>query len=77
MAYPVVARPERSREGAFDLQMQANRASLPWHIRKLRRIRRSAWLAILLLMPIHIALSANGPASALATSLPIHSENYQ
>ena len=29
MAYHVVARPERSREGAFDLHMQSNRSAMP------------------------------------------------
>jgi uncharacterized membrane protein len=29
MAYHVVARPDRSREGAFDLHMQANRSPMP------------------------------------------------
>jgi hypothetical protein len=75
MAYPVVARPERSRKGAFDLQMQANRACLPWHIRKLRQIRRSAWQAILLFTPIDISPLAVGSAIASATSIPIFSEN--
>ena len=55
--------------------MTAAAPQLPWHIRKLRRIRRSAWLAILLFTPFHITPLAVGPATASATSLSIHSEN--
>ena len=50
---------------------------LSWHIRKLRRIRRSAWLATLLCVPLHIAPLAVGPATASATSLSIPSEHNQ
>lgn len=57
--------------------MSAQATLLPWYIRKLRRIRRSAWLAILLCLPLHIAPLAAGPAAASATSLSIHSENTQ
>jgi hypothetical protein len=37
---------------------------LPRHIRKLRQIRRSAWLAILLSTALQIAGAAIGPAIA-------------
>lgn len=57
--------------------MTAPAPPLPWHIGKLRRIRRSAWLAILLCAPFQVAPLAVGPATASAISLPIHSENNQ
>lgn len=55
MAYHVVARPDRSREGAFDLHMQANRSTIPLPA---THLTIAAGLALLLLSIRFVALGA-------------------
>ncbi len=49
-------------------------APLPRHIRKLRRIRRSAWLAILLSLAFRGAFTAFDPVNASSPTPAVDSE---
>lgn len=68
MAYHVVARPERSREGAFDLHMQANRSTMPLPV---IHVMIAAGVALLLLSARFVVIGAWPVAIFSLFSTPI------